>query len=121
MYRVCLKKSDGKLIQAQSGGRVERLPREAFKTDSDYAAYAKDCDALEAARLETLKQNAIKAGYGEADIDVKWIAAGEWEAILAAGKPTLSPEQLKEAAIQAEMRKIAEASLIAKGELTAVK
>lgn len=121
MYRVCLRKSDGKLIEMQGGGRVERLPENQFKTADDYQKYAAACDALEAARLETLKTNAVNAGYKEADIDVKWASESEWTAIREANKPVPTAEQLKEAAIQAEMRRIAEESLIAKGELTAVK
>lgn len=101
MNRVCLLKSTGKLIEMQGGGYEDEKLRDA--------------------RLDTLKQNALNAGYTEDEIEVKWVTDAEWAAIQEANRPVPTAEQLKEAAIQEEMRRIAEASLIAKGELTAVK
>ncbi|MFH0893966.1 MAG: hypothetical protein V2A54_05980, partial [Bacteroidota bacterium] len=74
MIGLCIK-NDGKIIEMMGGGIVDRLPREdsQFKTDKEYADYLTRCDALEALRLGTLKQNAINAGYKEGDIEVKWV------------------------------------------------
>jgi hypothetical protein len=38
-------------------------------------------------RLNTLKQNALNAGYQEAEIEVKWVTDEEWVAIKEANKP----------------------------------
>lgn len=71
-------------------------------------------------RLDTLKQNALNAGYKEDDIEVKWITNEEWAAIEATlNQPT--PEQIaeqeREALIQAKIREMAVAALIAEGKL----
>uniref|UniRef100_A0A6M3XVG4 Uncharacterized protein n=1 Tax=viral metagenome TaxID=1070528 RepID=A0A6M3XVG4_9ZZZZ len=60
MNRVCLTK-DRKLIEMQSGGN--------------------DREDLMEIRLNTLKQNALNAGYKEDEIEVKWITDEEWTAI----------------------------------------
>jgi len=65
MNRVCLTK-DGKLIEMQSGGD--------------------DNPNLMEMRLNTLKQNALSAGYKEEDIEVKWVTDEEWVAIQEAQK-----------------------------------
>jgi len=82
MNRVCLTK-DGKLIEMQGGGNVDRVSEDEFNkinTDKDktYQNYLADCDALEAMRLNTLKQNAINAGRLESDIEVKWVTDAEY-------------------------------------------
>lgn len=51
--RVCLKKSDGKLIEFQSGD----------------------------APLGTLTQNAVNSGYLASDVEEKYVSVAEWEAI----------------------------------------
>jgi len=66
MNRVCLTK-DGKLIEMQSGGD--------------------DRPDLMEMRLNTLKQNALNAGYKEDEIEVKWVTDEEWAAIKEANKP----------------------------------
>jgi len=88
MNRVCLTKM-GKFVSMQSGGKVNRLPREhvSFKNAADYTEYLADCDFLEAGRLNTLKQNALNAGYKEDEIDVKWVTDEEWLFIQEANKP----------------------------------
>lgn len=98
MYRVCLTK-DGKLIEMQSGGKVNRLSRdnEQFKNDEDYQKYLADCDALESMRLSTLKQNAINAGYTEDQIEVKWVTAPEWAVIQEVNKPIPTYAELRRA------------------------
>lgn len=67
--RVCIEKATGKLIEAQSGGDV-------------------------LGHLDTLLQNAISAGYSEADIEVSFVTDVEYQAILetnAAVEATLLP------------------------------
>ena len=100
MNRVCLTK-DGKLIEMQSGGD--------------------DREDLMEMRLNTLKQNALNAGYKEDEIEVKWVTDAEWAVIQAdLNKPT--PEQLaeteKESLIQAKMREVAITALKVEGKLT---
>ena len=150
MRRVCLT-TEGKLIEMQSGGKVDRLPRDhgifndAYvkgknlalsegKTEQEaeavgniaaeaaYLLYINECDALEAMRLNTLKQNAINNGHLESDIEVKWVTDEEWAVTQATlNQPTLEQiaAQEREALIQAKMRKMAEAELIKAGLLTA--
>jgi hypothetical protein len=129
MNRICRTK-EGKFLEMQSDGKVERLswmewslsindPKE--RTEENYNQYLAECDALEVARLNTLKQNALRQGYKEEDIEVKWVTDEEWAIIeVDLNKPT--PEQIaaqeKEALIQAKMREMAEAELIAEGVLT---
>ena len=81
MDRVCIDKTTGKLIEMQSGG------------ESDDAA-------LTATRLDTLRQNAINAGYQESDIEVKWVTAEEYAA-LTAPTPDEIQAQMKQQAIDA--------------------
>ena len=133
MDRACIEKVTGKLIEMQSGGKVERLswmewslsvkePKD--RSEEKYQEYLAECDALEASRLDTLKQNALNAGYKEEEIEVKWVTNEEWQVIEATlNQPT--PEQIaakeKEALIQAKIREMAEAELIAEGKLVAEK
>ena len=98
MNRVCLTKT-GKLIEMQSGGDLFRASKDAFIeeyaqkkivfTENDYQIYLDECDALETMRLNTLKQNALNAGYKEDEIDVRWVTNAEWAAIQEANKPIL--------------------------------
>lgn len=74
MNRVCLTK-DGKLIEMQGGGD--------------------DREDLMAMRLDTLRQNALNAGYKEEDIDVKWVTDEEWAAIQEANKPVPTYAELR--------------------------
>lgn len=55
--RVCLNKTTGRIIESQSGGTT-------------------------AEHLDTLKINAVNAGYNEADIVVKYMDDAEFEAML---------------------------------------
>jgi hypothetical protein len=100
MNRVCLTK-DGKLIEMQGGGD--------------------DRSDLMEMRLNTLKQNALNAGYKEDEIEVKWVTDEEWAAIQAdLNKPT--PEQIEKAAtealIQSKIREQAITALKIEGKLT---
>jgi hypothetical protein len=70
MYRVSINKKTGKLIEMQSGGRSENKE-------------------LEAARLETLRQNAVSAGYKDKEIDVRWVNEEEWQALVLANQPPI--------------------------------
>lgn len=101
MNRVCLTK-EGKLIEMQGGGD--------------------DRPDLMEMRLDTLRQNALNAGYSEDEIEVKWVTDEEWAAIQAdLNKPT--PEQLaereKEIMIQAKIREQAISVLQEEGKITA--
>ena len=104
MNRVCIIKATGKLIEMQSGGY--------------------DDEKLRDARLDTLKQNALNAGYKKEDVEVKWVTDEEWKVIEATlNQPT--PEEIaaqeKDALIQAKILEMAEAELIAEGKLVAEK
>jgi len=59
MNRVCLLKSTGKLIEMQSGG------------------YSEDLEEREK-NLDTLRQNALKAGYKINEISVLWMTDEEF-------------------------------------------
>ena len=94
--RVSIVKATGKLVEMQSGGSTQ-------------------------SHLDTLTQNAIRAGYKAKDIEVKFISDAEWSVMRAAfSKPTV--EQIlattKETLIQDKMRKQAIDALIAEGKLT---
>jgi cobalamin biosynthesis protein CbiD len=93
MNRVCINKTTGELIEMQSGGWTENKE-------------------LAEARLNTLKQNAVNAGYAEKDIEVKWATPDETEA----AKPKVEPDET-EALIRQEMRGMAIGRLKAKGVL----
>uniref|UniRef100_A0A6M3L4I8 Uncharacterized protein n=1 Tax=viral metagenome TaxID=1070528 RepID=A0A6M3L4I8_9ZZZZ len=95
--RVCINKSTGKLIESQSGGSTQE-------------------------HLDTLKQNALNAGYSEEDIEVKYVTDAEFEAIMAETTAPTSEEILKkeqEAKIQAKIRDLAIKELKKEGELPA--
>lgn len=120
MYRICIEKATGKLIEMQSGGKVERLPQTDKVSGKEYAKYLAECDATEAMRLNTLKQNALNAGYKEDEIEVKWVTDEEWAAIEATlNQPT--PEQIaekeREALIQAKIREMAIVELTKEGKI----
>lgn len=99
MNRVCLTK-DGKLIEMQGGGD--------------------DNPDLMEIRLDTLKQNAINAGYKENEIEVKWVTDAEW-ALIQTDLNKSTPEQIagaeKETLVQAKIRELAIAALKAEGKM----
>jgi len=84
--RVCIEKSTGKLIESQSGGEVEvtmeiaeaqLITEDAEGVDQDaiiakYRYLLDEKDRIEGIRLNTLKQNALNAGYQEDEIEVFW-------------------------------------------------
>jgi len=93
--RVCIKKSTGKLIESQSGGEAP-------------------------VHLDTLKQNALNAGYTEADIEVKYVTDEEFATIMAFTTAPTPEQELKseqEAKIQAKIRDMAIKELKKDGEL----
>jgi hypothetical protein len=97
--RVCIEKITGKLVEAQGGGRVDRLSQEEFQHEDDFSKYLASCNDLEATRLNTLKQNALNAGYTEDEIEVKWVTDEEWARIqVELNKPTPEQKAEKEAA-----------------------
>ena len=63
MYRVSINKSTGKIIEMQSGGYEDETLRDA--------------------RLNTLRQNALNAGYTADQIEVKWVTDAEYAALIA--------------------------------------
>ena len=100
--RVSINKTTGKLIESQSGGD--------------------DRADLKEMRLNTLKQNALNAGYKEDEIDVKWVTDKEWAVIqddLKKPTPEQVAEREKEILIQAKIREQAVTALKAEGKLTA--
>jgi hypothetical protein len=86
----------GKLIEMQSGGR---------STDK----------SLEDSRLNTLKENALRAGYKEEDIEVKWVSQSEWHAIVEDDRKTIPITE--ETLIAKKIRELAIAELIKEGTL----
>jgi len=85
--RICVHKATKHILEMQGGGEVERLTKDQFNEtikasnpEATYVQYLSDCDALEAMRFNTLKQNAINGGYAEADIEVKWVDEAGYEA-----------------------------------------
>jgi hypothetical protein len=98
MDRVCLTK-DGKIIEMQSGGMVDRQGKSYFSSIEDYNGYMKACDELELSRLMTLKKNALNAGYTEDQIEVKWVTDAEWAAIQEADKPVPTYREKRVAAL----------------------
>ncbi|MEN6619983.1 MAG: DUF4376 domain-containing protein [Smithella sp.] len=93
MNRVCILKSTGKLMEMQGGGKIDRAPESDFEDEGcDYQSYLDECDMIEAMRLNTLKQNALNAGYNEADIEVRWVTDAELYAIQ---NPPLTVEETK--------------------------
>jgi len=70
--RVCINKSTGKLIESQSGGNTQE-------------------------HLDTLKQNAIRTGHLEKDIEVKFVTDAEFASIMEAMKPIPTYEDLRRA------------------------
>ena len=79
MKRLCLVKLTGKIIEMQGGGEH-------------------DNELIMDARLETLRQNAINAGYAADDIEVKWTTDEEWAAIEEANKPIPTYAELRRSA-----------------------
>lgn len=114
MNRVCVHKVSKKIIEMQSGGKIERLSEDAFNKEIEFAhpkttyeQYLIDCTTLEDTRLNTLKQNALNAGHAEGDIDAKWVTDEEYVA--------LKIEDPNEIAAQAE-REAKSAEQVAKAQ-----
>lgn len=72
MDRVCINKITGKLIEMQAGGD--------------------DNPDLMKMRLDTLRKNALNAGYEEENIEVRWVTEEELSLLMAPTKEEL--EQL---------------------------
>ena len=102
--RVCITKTR-KLIESQSGGEAHPAPK---IDDKGYAVM----------NLETLRQNAINAGYKEEDIEVRVVTDAEFQVIMnAQPKPKPTEEQLNEAKIQTKIRELAITDLKSSGDL----
>ncbi len=145
--RICINKLTGKLIESQSGGKVERLLRNnqvfidienkakgiaikknlsqeeievaaKFAGDAAFSIYETECTVIEHNRLATLFENALNAGYKEDEIETKWVTNEEYQIIMdAQPKPEKTLEQINEEKIQAKMRELAIQSLKTSGEL----
>jgi len=77
MDRVCIDKTTGKVIGYQSGGD--------------------DRPDLMEMRLDTLRINAINAGYKEDQIEVKWVTDAEFQALIAPSAEELAAQAKKQA------------------------
>jgi len=82
--RVSINKLTGKLIECQSGGRTHPDPK---INDGEYAL----------TNLDVLRQNAIRAGHLEKDIEVKFVTDAEYETLLEALIPEPTEEEIAEA------------------------
>jgi len=100
--RICIHKATKRIIEMQGGGEVDRksimewslsIKDSKDRTEEQYQKYLADCNALEAMRLNTLKQNVINAGYAEADIEVKWIDDAGYEAAKAEDPQWIAEQQ----------------------------
>lgn len=97
MDRVCVLKSTGDVIEFQSGGYVE-----GDKGLSDI-------------RLSVLKDNALKNGYKEDQIEVKWITQEQSAVVL--GAINTSEDATINSIISDKIRQIAVTALISEGIL----
>ncbi len=82
MYRICIEKSTGKLIEMQSGGY------ENPDSKVNQGEYQK-------MNLETLMKNAINVGYKAEEIEVKFVTEEEWAKIGEANRPKPTYRQLR--------------------------
>ena len=96
--RISINKLTGKMIESQSGGETHPDPK------IDDVVYAK-------ANLETLRQNAINAGYSEEDIEVKFVTQEAYEALMEASNPVPTESELSELAITSKMVEISDREL----------
>jgi len=117
MYRVCLEKATGKLIEMQSGGTAPEVTDEQvllaanreiegknrqltkgekpFKITDDLmasmrVALEQKAKKYKAACLDTLLQNALAAGYKKTKIEVKFVDEKGWQQILADNDTSLN-------------------------------
>ena len=84
MNRLCILKATKRILESQSGGTTQE-------------------------HLDTLKQNAISAGYLEEDIEVKWVTDEEY-AVAKAEDPNeiarIAEQEAKEAILAAKAQAI---------------
>ncbi len=116
--RISIEKLTKKIIEMQSGGEVEVTLKDAesalikeneidvknglspYEITEDaiagkYQILREWADNIEDERLNTLKQNALNAGYLEEDIEVKFVTDEEYQAILEANKPIPTYQELR--------------------------
>jgi len=91
--RVSINKLTGKMIESQSGGETHPDPK------IDDKIYAE-------ANLETLRQNAINAGYSKKEIEVKFVTQEEYETLIEISKPEPTEEQIYEEQVVAKGKEI---------------
>lgn len=67
MYRICLEKETGKIVEIQSGGYIppKGIPEKEYRENN----------------LQTLVKNAKNVGYKESDIIVRFITPEEYKTI----------------------------------------
>jgi len=105
MVRICRRKSDNHILEMQSGGKVDRLPREKFQSEAEYLKQLQICEIVETDRLNTLLQNAINAGYNADEVEVFWATEEEY-AKAQDDDPVLKQQKAEQVA---EQTKVAEA------------
>ena len=101
--RVSINKLTGKMIESQSGGETHP---DSKVDDEEYAL----------TNLDTLRQNAIRAGHLEKDIEVKFVTDAEHAALMEALIPEPTEAQLYEAAIKVKEAEILRRQAIAELE-----
>ncbi|MCK4817101.1 hypothetical protein KA005_15130 [bacterium] len=147
--RVCIEKLTGKLIESQSGGKINRLLKDhqvfidvednardiaikenlsseeveaaiKFAGDAAFSVYEAECIVIEHNRLATLFENALNAGYEENEIETKWVTNEEYQIVLDS-QPVPKPTEkgVNEVKIKTKIRKLAITELIKEEELPA--
>ena len=106
--RVSINKLTGKMIESQSGGETHPDPK---INDEEYALM----------NLDTLRQNAIRAGHLEKDIEVKFVTDTEYEGLMKALIPEPTKEQLYETAIKVKEAEILRRQAISELEAEQIK
>jgi len=96
------------MIESQSGGETHPDPK---VNDEEYAL----------TNLDTLRQNAIRAGHLEKDIEVKFVTDKEYAVLMEASLPEPTEAQLHEVAIKAKEAEILRRQAIAELEAEKIK
>lgn len=92
MQRVCYEKATKRIIEMQSGGLVKRRAIDKDETAEDYQTYLDDCTLLESTRLQTLVDNAVRAGKRVEDISCEYMDNAQYAAAQLAD-PVLQAEK----------------------------
>jgi len=73
---------NGKMLEIVKGAYPYQRTQADFENDDEYQAYLSNCGFLSESRLNSLRQNAINAGYNEADITVEWVTEEAYAALV---------------------------------------